>query len=68
MSFTEITKEVQEMPFDEKIQLQYLLEQYIIEERRNEIYKTYQNAKELAAEGKLKYSSDIGELRKMLDE
>ena len=68
MSFTEITEEVQEMPFEEKVELQRLLEKYIIEERRQEIYETYKDSKRLVAEGKVKYSSDINELKKMLEE
>lgn len=62
-----MTQEIYKLPFDEKLELQRLLEQNIIEERRNEIYDTYLDSKKLIAEGKANYSSDISELKKMLE-
>ena len=44
MSFADLTQEVQELPFEEKLELQQLLEKYIVEERLGEINEIYQNS------------------------
>jgi hypothetical protein len=40
--FSEIVEEVKTLPTDEKEVLQSLLEKYLVEERRAEIYRNYQ--------------------------
>ncbi len=67
MSFTEIVDNIQTLPFDEKMELKNLLEKYLIEERREEIYESYLDAKEMAEKGDLKFSSKTDNLLKMLD-
>ncbi len=52
------------LPLEEKEEIKEMLEKNIIEERRQEIYKNYKKSKK---EGKLKFSSDINKLRKMLE-
>jgi hypothetical protein len=49
-----------------KIDLQRLLDKYIIEERRQEIYETYQDSIKLISEGKLHFSFDLNELKRMI--
>ena len=67
MSFTEIVDNIQTLPFDEKMELKNLLEKYLIEERREEIYQSHLEAKEMAEKGELKFSGNTDELMKMLD-
>ncbi|HEX9973384.1 MAG TPA: hypothetical protein VGD14_15035 [bacterium] len=39
--FANVVEEVKKMPYDEKEELKFLIEQYLIEERREEIYQNY---------------------------
>jgi len=67
MSFTEIVDNIQTLPFDEKMELKNLLEKYLIEERREEIYQSSIEALKMAEKGELKFSNKTDELMKMLD-
>jgi len=67
MSFTEIVDNIQNLPFDEKLEIKNLLDKYLIEERREEIYQNHLSAVEMADKGELKFSSNTDELMKMLD-
>lgn len=64
--FTNIVEEVKKLSIEEKEELRFLLERYLIEERREEIYRNYRKSlKELLA-GKLDFSSDVSKLKEML--
>jgi len=52
MSFTEIVDNIQTLPFDEKMELKNLLEKYLIEERREEIYQSSIEALKMAEKGR----------------
>ncbi len=56
------------MTNEEKEHLQYLVKQFLIEEKRKTLYKSYQESLKEETEGKLIFSSDIEELKKMLVE
>ena len=64
--FNDIVDKIFSLPLDEKVELKNLLEHNIAESRRDEIESNYKNAKEEEVSGKLKYSSAMDELRKML--
>jgi hypothetical protein len=69
MTFSDLVETVKDLSIEEKQELQTLLQQYLREERREEIYENFKLAEAEEKSGKLKYSSDINELkRSILDE
>jgi len=67
MSFSELIEEIQTLPTEDKIEVKELIEKFLVEERRNEIYNNYLDAKIMADRGELKFTSDTDELMKMLE-
>lgn len=67
-TFNSIVEKVQELSLDEKEELSILLTKYLIEARREEIYQNYLYSKKQLQHGALKFSEDINELRKSLEE
>ncbi len=63
-SFTDLVEEVKQLDPDEKFTLKSLLDKYLIEERRHEILRHYQESKH--EETDLSFSSDIDELKAQL--
>ena len=66
MTFNKLVEEIKSLPLDLKEELMTLLERYLIEERRREIRKSHLQARKEHQAGKLKGSSKIAELKKML--
>ncbi len=66
MQFNTIVETVYNLPLDERLELKSLLERNIADARRNEITLNLKKAKEEHKAGKLKFSSSISELKKML--
>ncbi len=67
ISFNDAVEVITNLPLEEKEEIKDILEKNIIEERRREIYKNYKKSKKEVKEGKLKFSSNINELKKMLE-
>jgi len=67
MSFATLVEEIKKLPLEDKLELKYLIEKYVIEERRNKIYKNYKKSLIEAEQGKLKFSDDVDELMKELE-
>ncbi len=67
MTYNNLVGEIQNLSFEDKENLKELLEKYLIEEKRESIYKEYQESVQELKEGKLKFSDDIEELKKMLE-
>ena len=67
-NFAEVVEDVKQLSFDEKSELKDLLELYLIEERRQEIYENGEQSKREFANGELKFSSQINELKAMLND
>ena len=65
--FNDAIEVIIKLPLEEKEEIKEILEKNIIEERRQEIYKNYKKSKKEEKDGKLKFSSDINKLRKMLE-
>jgi len=63
-----LVENIKKMPLSEKEELKSLLEKYIIEEKRKEIYKNYQETLKEYQTGKLKFFSDISQLQKEIEE
>jgi hypothetical protein len=63
MTFTNIVSEIQNLSFEDKENLKKLLEKYLIEEKRENIYNDYKESVQELKEGRLKFSDDIKELK-----
>ena len=68
MNFNDVVEAIQSFSTDEKEEIQLLLKQYIREERRDEIYENFKSAQVEQQKGELKFSSNINELREMMEE
>lgn len=66
LRFNDIVDKIYSLPLDEKVELKNLLEHNIAESRRNEIASNYLLSRAEEESGKLKFSSEINELKKML--
>jgi DNA-binding PadR family transcriptional regulator len=67
-NFAEIVEEVKHLSIEEKRELQELIEKYMVEEKRREIYQNYQAGLEELADNKLTFSSDPNKLRELLSQ
>ena len=68
MAFSDVVEVIKGLPTDEKREIQLLLRQYLREESREEIYENFQLAQAEHNRGDLKFSSNINELRQMMEE
>ncbi len=68
MTFSDLVETVKDLSIDEKEELQMLLKQYIREERREEIYENFKLAQAEERRGDLKYSANIDELKRSIEE
>lgn len=68
MSFSDVVEAIKSLSTDEKYEIQLLLTQYLREERRDEIYENFNAAQLEQQKGELKFSSNITELRQLLEE
>ena len=64
--FNDMVDKIYSLPLEEKMELKNLLEHNISDERRNEIMANVKKAKVEHQSGKLKFSSELDELKKML--
>lgn len=68
MSFSDVVEAVKDLNAEEKQALQLLLKQYLRKERREDIYQNFQAAQLEQKNGELKFSSDLNELKQLLEE
>lgn len=68
MTFSDVVEAIKSLSADEKHQIQLLLQQYLRKERRDEIYESFSAAKKEQQKGELKFSSNILELKQLLEE
>ena len=68
MSFSDLVEAIKELSTEEKQELQLLLQQYLREERREEMYQNFQAARIEQQKGELKFSSNINELKQLMEE
>jgi len=62
-----LLENIKKLPLPEKEELKNLIEKYIIEEKREEIYENYLKSLNEYKQDKLQFSSDINELRKNIE-
>jgi len=67
-NFAEVVEDVKQLSFDEKRELKDLLEIYLIEESRQEIFENGEQSKQELQNGELKFSSNLDELRTALND
>ena len=58
INFGDLVEEVKKLSPEEKEELKFLIERFLIEERREEIHKHYKESIEEFKKGKLEFSSD----------
>ena len=68
MTFNDVIEVIKGLSTDEKQEIQMLLNQYIREERRDRIYDNFKLAQVEQQKGELKFSSNINELRQLIEE
>lgn len=68
MSFNDVVEAIRNLSLEEKQEIQNLLTQYLREERRDELYQSYQRSLLEEQNGELKFSSNINELKQLIEE
>ena len=68
MTFSDVVEAIKILSADEKQEIQLLLKQYLREERREEISENFKSAQVEQQKGSLKFSSNINELRQLIEE
>jgi len=64
MTYNFLIDEIKKLPLDEKEDLKNLLDKYLIEEKRNNIYENFKESLSEVKEGRIKFSNNIDELKK----
>ena len=67
MSFGDVVEAIKKLSTEEKQEIQTLLNQYLREDKREKIYQNLQSTQEEYKKGELEFSSDINQLKQMLD-
>ncbi|MEA5621934.1 hypothetical protein [Nostoc sp. UHCC 0251] len=68
MTFSDVVEAIKSLSSEEKLEIQLLLQQYLREERREEIYQNFQTAQVEQQNSELKFSSNMDELRQLIEE
>ena len=68
MTFSDVVETIKNLSTDEKQEIQLLLKQYLREERREDIYQNFELSRAEEQRGDLKYSADIDELNRSIEE
>lgn len=68
MTFSDGVEVIKTLPTDEKCEIQLLLQQYLRQERRDEIYANFKSSQIERQKGELKFSSNINELKQLIEE
>jgi hypothetical protein len=68
MTFQDVVESIQSLSTDEKRELHLLLQQYLREERREEMYVNALAAQAEQQRGELQFSSDIQALQRWIED
>ena len=68
MIFSDVVEVIKNLSTDEKREIQLLLQQYLREERRDEICDNFKSAQTEQQNGELTFSSNLKELRQLIEE
>ena len=66
LQFNALIEAIYSLPIEDRLEIKNLLEHNIADSRRDEILKHFQQSLEDLKKGKLKFSSQVDELKKML--
>jgi len=67
-NFANLVEQIKNISTEDKEELRFLLDKYLLEEKRNEIYKNYKISSKEVKEKGVKYSNDINKLKEMLEQ
>ncbi|AFY80908.1 hypothetical protein [Oscillatoria acuminata] len=67
MRFNDVVDVIKSLSTDEKREISLLLQQYLREESRDQIYENFQLAKQEENQGELTFSSQINQLKELLE-
>jgi undecaprenyl pyrophosphate synthase len=65
MTFSDVVEAIKNLSTEEQQEIQLLLQQYLREGRREEIFENFKSAQDEQQKGQLKFSSNINELRQL---
>ncbi|MDZ4871572.1 MAG: hypothetical protein CLLPBCKN_000960 [Chroococcidiopsis cubana SAG 39.79] len=68
MIFSDVVEVIKSLSTDEKREIQLLLQQYLREERREEIYNNFKLAQAEQQKNELRFSAKIEELKQLIEE
>ncbi len=68
MTFSDVVEAIKDFSADEKREIQFLLQQYLHEERREEMYNNFKLAQVEQQKAELKFSANIRELQQLIEE
>lgn len=68
MSFSDLVEVIKSLSTEEKQEIQLLLNKYLTEERRDQMYKNFIISKAEEQNRELKFSSNINKLRQLIEE
>lgn len=68
MVFNDVVEAIKSLSLDEKREIQLLLQQYLREERRDEVHENFKAAQIEQQKDELIFSSNIKELRQLIEE
>ena len=67
MTFSDVVEAIKNLSIEEMQEIQLLLKQYLCEERREEMYANFKSAEIEQQKGELKFSTNINELRQLIE-
>jgi hypothetical protein len=67
MTFSDVVEAIKDLSMDEKREIQLLLQHFLREERREQIYNCLKLAQTEQQQGELKFSSSIEELKHLIE-
>jgi len=67
VKFNELIETIKSLSSEEKEEIKFLIERYLIEERREEIYQNYKESLKESEEGKIKFTGNIDNLKEMIE-
>jgi hypothetical protein len=65
-TFENLVEQVRACSHEEKEELRFLLEQALVEERREEILQSYRESRDEEKRGRIKFSSKVADMKKLL--
>lgn len=67
LTFNDLVNNLRNLSLNEKMEIKNIVEKSIIDEQRKELHTHYIESRKEFKDNKLKFSSNINKLRKMLD-